>query len=183
MPGIPSGSWVLRTLFASLAATSLQAANSIQDSRVFGYQDAKTGTFHALSKAAVDATTSPTTGTFDVTFNLKLVSTFAKGTTAYCEAFVTVTSFNETTATGSVALSGSTATCTATIPYSWLLPAASSTVQETLGGSYTVFAGTPVADNGITIAGVGRLSSSQFLAATSVPASGTTSKYSVNVTL
>jgi hypothetical protein len=159
---------------------------------VFGYQDAKTGTFHALSKAAVDATTSPTTGTFDVTFNLKLVSTFAKGTTAYCEAFVTVTSFNETTdkevsyeeeATGSVALSGSTATCTATIPYSWLLPAASSTVQETLGGSYTVFAGTPVADNGITIAGVGRLSSSQFLAATSVPASGTTSKYSVNVTL
>lgn len=122
---------------------------------MFGYQDTKTGTFHALSKAAVDAATSPTTATatFDVTFNLKLISTFAKGTTAYCEAFVTVTSFNETTdkevsyeeeATGSVALSGSTATCTATIPYSWLLPAASSTVQETLGGSYTVFVGTPV---------------------------------------
>jgi len=156
--------------------------------RVLGFQDSNTGAFHALTAVVPDATVTPITGTVHVTFNIKLVTAFAKGTVLQCTASVDGTSVNTTsgtdnyyeeTATDNVAISGSTATCTAVIPYSWLFTAASSTTVDTFSGTYSIAV---IAAAG-TAGAVTRGSSSNLFSATKIPASGTTSNYTVNATL
>jgi hypothetical protein len=171
-----------------LGVTAAAAGDGAPESHVLGFQDSKTGVFHALTAVVPDATVSPTTGTVHVTFNIKLVTTFAKGTVLGCTASVSGTSVNTTTgtdnyyeetATDSVAISGTTATCTAVIPYSWLLAAASSTTVDSFSGTYSVTASATAATPGA----VTRNSYSNLFSATKIPASGTTSSYTVNVTL
>jgi len=162
-------------------------ADASSDGHVLGYQDTKTGTFHALATVVPDAAT-PTTGTVEVTFNIKLVTTFPKGTVLECNVSLTGTSVIETTAastfyieeaTGSVAISGTTAICKTTVPYSWLVTPASTTVVDSFSASYSVSAVSTTAALGTSL----RSSSSSVFSTTKIPASGTTSSYTVNVTL
>lgn len=183
--------WSPRAVIAMASlfgVTAAAAGDGASENRVLGFQDAKTGSFHALTAVVPDATVSPTTGTVHVTFNIKLITTFAKGTVLGCTASVSGTSVNTTTgtdndyeetATDSVAISGTTATCTAVIPYSWLLAAASSTTVDSFSGTYSVTA----AATSATAGAVTRSSYSNLFSATKIPASGTTSNYTVNVTL
>jgi len=178
-----SGAVILASV---LGATAASADSS--GSRVFGYQDTKTGTFHALT-AVVPEAVAATTGTIHVTFNIKLVTAFPKGTLLNCNASVIASSLNETalttttyeeSASDSVAISGTTATCTAVIPYSWLLTPAGSTVSDTFSGSYTVSA---IAGSATVGTPMLRSSSSSLFTTSKIPASGITSAYTVNVTL
>jgi len=159
----------------------------VSNGHVLGYQDTKTGTFHALTAVVPDAAT-PTTGTVQVTFNIKLVTTFAKGTVLNCTLSVSGTSINETTGTStfydeyaadSVDISGTTATCKTTIPYSWLLTPAGGSIVDSFSGSYSVSATFASASPGVSL----RSTSSSVFSTTKIPASGTTSSYTVNVTL
>jgi len=172
---------------ALMAATAASAADAVSNGHVLGYQDTKTGTFHPLTAVVPDAAT-PTTGTVVVTFNIKLVTTFAKGTVLACNLSVSGTAISETTGastfyeedtTDSVAISGTTATCKTTIPYSWLLTPASSTVVDSFSGSYSISAVSSTAAVGTSE----RSSSSSVFSTSKIPASGTTSSYTVNVTL
>jgi len=174
-------------LAALIGATAASAAEVLSDGHVFGYQDSKTGGFHALTAVVPDAA-SPTTGTVHVTFNIKLSTTFPKGTVLNCNLDLAGSSVSTTTGTAttyqesvteSVAISGTTATCTAVIPYSWLVAPASGTVIDSFSGSYSVNVSADTAAAGAT----SRSSSSNVFTSTKIPASGTTSTYTVNVTL
>jgi hypothetical protein len=171
-----------------LCASVASASDAVSNGHVLGYQDTKTGTFHALTAVVPDATVAPITGTVVVTFNIKLVTTFAKGTLLNCDVSLSGSSVSETTgassfyeeeATDNVAISGTTATCKTTIPYSWLLTPASSTVIDSFSGSYSVSAVATTAAVGVAL----RSSSSSVFSTSKVPASGSTSSYTVNVTL
>jgi hypothetical protein len=186
--GILQGCGAVIAMVSLLGVTAAGAADGAPESRVLGFQDTKTGAFHALTAVVPDATVSPTTGTVHVTFNIKLVTAFAKGTVLLCTATVSGTSvsttvgtqnYYEETATGSVTISGTTATCTAVIPYSWSLAAASSTTVDSFSGTYSVTAESTATTPGA----VTRSSSANLFSATKIPASGTTSSYTVNVTL
>jgi hypothetical protein len=185
----------------AFAGSSLAFAQSTTapHKRILGYKDAATGVFHPAASsthAAPDATVAPTTGTFEVTFNIKIVSSFPKGSVIGCETSVqfdaeetlsvspyvlTLAQYSEGAST-SVDVSGSTATCTVTIPYSWIIPSLTSASIVTLSGGYDV---TVVPQSSSTTAAVfdSRESSSSIFDLTKVPATGTTSKYTVNVTL
>lgn len=177
------------TAFGSITAQAATAATA----RVFGYEDPQTGIFHPARPAVAEATTTPTTGTVEVTFSVKLVTSFAKGTALECTISLDGTQTNTATfstvyfyeaAGTAVTISGSTATCSTTIPYSWLLPAASSTEEESFSGSYTISVGTEGATGATgATSGIYRSSTGTFVSATKIPASGTTSKYTVDVTL
>jgi hypothetical protein len=188
--------FVKSTMASSAVLAVLMAATAQADgpaaAHVLGYQDTQTGTFHALGRAVVDASTTPTTGTVDVTFNIKLVTTFAKGTTINCAINLTGVAENTTTFTAvtyeetsasPATITGSTATCTAAIPYSWLIPAASTSEVETFSGGYTVSAYPATTSTTTLLTSAYRSSSSGFVSLKAVPASGTVSKYTVNVTL
>jgi hypothetical protein len=188
---ITSASYALLSAVAVFAiATPVKADGSKTTSHVIGIQDSQTGAFRPLNIVVPDAsTTTPTTGTVEVTFNIKLVSTFAKGTLLQCSANLTGDVVSETTATSTfygenategVDISGTTATCSAKIPYSWLLPASSSSNVDSFSGSYSVAAVvTTTPATGLRQ----RSSSGSFVSTTKIPASGSTSKYTVNVTL
>jgi len=185
------------TLGAGAALALFTAATALADTgptggHVFGYQDSRTGTFHALRQAVPETTTAPTTGTVEVTMNIKLVSTFAKSTTIGCSIDLTGSVTSETTFTGTsyeetagstATISGSTATCTATIPYSWLIPAASGAEVESFAGNYTVSAYAATNSAASILASASRSSGSSFVSLKTIPASGTVSKYTINVTL
>jgi len=175
------------TWFMAALLGAATAADAASDGHVLGYQDTKTGTFHALA-AVVPDVASPTTGTVQVTFNIKLVSTFAKGTVVNCNLSVSGTSLNETTETSSfyeedaadsVAISGTAVTCKVIIPYSWLVAPASATVIDSFSGNYSISAIATTAAAGTS----SRSSSSSVFSTTKIPTSGTTSSYTVNVTL
>jgi len=172
---------------ALMGATAAFAADSPTAGRVLGYQDTETGTFHALAAVVPDAA-SPTTGTLHVTFNIKLVTAFPKGTLVNCSASLIGSSFSLTAGTGnsyqesgadSVAISGTTATCTVVIPYSWLVTPPGTGVTDSFSGSYGVSAAAGNASTG----GMSRSTGSTLFTSTKIPANGTTSVYTVNVTL
>jgi hypothetical protein len=192
MQSIDRSSLVLGAVLAALSAAAAHADTGANAARVLGYEDPQTGKFHALPTAVADASATPITGTVEVSFAIKLATTFAKGTTITCSIDLTGSAENTTTFTfityeesagGTATITGSTATCTATIPYSWLIPAASTTEVDSFTGSYTVAAypATSTATNLLTVAY--RTSSSGFVSLKAIPPSGTVSKYTVNVTL
>lgn len=137
-----------------------------------------------LKPAAIGAVTiTPTTGTVVVTINIKAVSHFRKGTTLHC-ALVAVggeldttnavvsggvdTAFGVATGTGA-----STASCKLTIPYEWtILPDPAAT-----RGALLAF-GVAAVDDGNVVR-----STLQVDGVEPLPANGTTSTFSFNVTL
>jgi hypothetical protein len=91
----------------------------------------------------------------------------------------------EEIATGSVSATGTHATCTASMPYSWVIPVASKTtkVASTVTGSYSVSAYNPSTTITVsTIEGLRSVSSSLAIPAT-VPKDGTTTSLTVDATL
>jgi hypothetical protein len=185
-----SASCGLLSVIAVFAITPpVNADGSKINKQVVGIQDSQTGTFRPLTVVVPDAsTTTPTTGTVEVTFNFKLVSTFTKGTLLDCSATLSGSVVSETSGTSTyyvesaldaVDISGTSATCTVNIPYSWLLPASSSSTIDSFTGGYSVSSVATTSTTGLRE----RSSSGSFVSSNKIPASGSTSKFTVNVTL
>ncbi len=192
-----------KTSLAALAAITLgfalsgsvagfaQADPSVSHKKVFGYQDGA-GVFHGLNHAVPEATTAPLTGTFEVTITITLKTAVPTGGSVICTTSLVASQTSETTGTSttydeeavSVAkVTGTTATCTVNTPYSWAFGAKTATELETLAGSYTVSI-EPAPSTTINYASVfGRSSTSDFVDATTFPATGAITKYAINATL
>lgn len=165
-----------------------------------GYLDPQTGAFTPLAQNSVEsqeelALTTPTTGKFVVTFTITISSSIPTTTLIGCEADASVIELNSTThmidnivseSGDAVAKrSGSTATCTVTIPYSWVLANAAT---DTVTLSYIV-----AVDESVTVPANGTSpavttvfrprSSSQYIGVIKVPATGSTTDETVNVTI
>jgi hypothetical protein len=136
---------------ATLAGSAVAAAQSgespVNHKRVLGYQDEQTGTFRPLSTAAPDVTLSPTTGTVELELTISLRTALPKGGAVVCGASLIVLSENLTTgsltswtedAYGLATVSGTTATCTVLVPYAFVVSPASTTLKNTIEGTYTV---------------------------------------------
>lgn len=182
---LTSFSFAFITIAFAGAALSAQTAAG---KKIFGYQDSS-GTFHAMGRAVPDATTTAATaGTIQVTLNITVKSTFPAGTVRSigCAVDVDVMAMSTTAAitnymeaayvnaTGS----GTTYSCTMKIPYSWILP--SSAMQKSLVGSYTVHVNNTALSAGPAVL---RLSQGDFLSTSTIPANGSTSTYTVAVTI
>jgi hypothetical protein len=144
-----------------------------------GYLDPETGTFHVLPHATDDAVPPPATtfsGKFVFNFTITVDATIASTAkieclaTALVEDNVTGGSPNIITEEAAVVAtrSGTTATCTVNIPYSWSL-VTGSTDKVNLG--YTIQAPSEVA---ATAALPARISSQQNFASISIPTGTTT---------
>jgi hypothetical protein len=166
-----------------------QAAGPQQPSKVFGYEDTKTGIFHALTPEAVSpAASTASTGTLKVTLNITVKSTWPANTT---RTVVCSSEFLENSLTSSGGASTyieeasryatattSGFTCTMTIPYSWLIP--STAIQNSLTGTYSVGV-----QNSTTTAGpvILRMSTGPVVSTTTLPAAGTTTTYAIAVVI
>ncbi|MGA2809275.1 MAG: hypothetical protein ABSE87_14185 [Terracidiphilus sp.] len=188
------------TLGIALAGSASAAAQSpqtgTQHTRIFGYQDPQTGAFHPLAHTVPLVTTAPTTGKYEVTFDITIDSTFPKGATLLCNVDLIESSVTESTtptvieygetASSSMAVSGSTATCTVNLPYSWAIPAstAKAPVVSTVSGSYSVFvfSSSSTTITSATLEGL-RSVSSTLPIPTTVPKSGATTTATVDATL
>jgi len=174
------------------STAAIAQTNSHVNKPVLGYQDPETGLFKPLEKAVPEATTAPVTGTIELVMTITLKTPVPTGGKVACGSSVSASSISLTTAqvttyeeSASVlaTVSGATATCTVNIPYSWLIPPTSSTVQNSLVGSYTAEIVGPSSTTVVLTSPFARLSSSEFLTSKTIPASGTTSKFTVAVTL
>jgi hypothetical protein len=148
--------------------------------KMLGNQAAQAGVIHATGRGTPDTVpTTPTVynGTYELTFNLDVKSTFPAGTKIWCEAEISVEGFYDETEFGQA--SGNT--CVVKMPYSWLLPKASTGVVDfNFTGKYAVIATDPA----ITEPPALRETTETFLdAETGVAASGTTTSYTFNVTI
>jgi hypothetical protein len=182
------------TLAGSALATAQSEDSSTPHKKVFGYQDAQTGEFRPFSQVDPELanTTAPSTGTFQLTITIKIASSFPTGTvrTIGCGANVTESSmslttaataaFYEETAASYATVSGTTATCTVNIPYSWVVPAASATTLTSVTGSYTVQVSNSAVAAGPPLL---RLSGGDFLSLKAVPATGAVTKTAISVTI
>ena len=155
--------------------------------KIFGYTD-ESGVFHPAVKAEPDATVTPTTGTIQVVITVALKTALPKGGAVLCGTDLTGQSINESTGSDAVyeeeafvvaTVSGATASCTVNVPYEWTIPPASSTVIDSLNGSYTVEMTTAAG----VLPGVVRLTDSSFVSGAKIPATGTVSKYTVAATI
>lgn len=177
------------TLGLTPAATAhaQSTSTSTPHKKVLGYQDPETGTFQPLVRVLPDTSTSPTTGTVELTLTISLKTALPKGGTVVCEASLSAVSENLSNFTiidwdeegYSVAtVSGSTATCTVNVPYSWVIPANSSTVSNTFSGDYMVemFNATNVSPTLI------RSSVGPF-GGNAIPINGSISKYSLSLVI
>jgi hypothetical protein len=174
-------------VFAGLAGIT-QSAWSQQTSTsqrgILGYLDSRTGAFRPLVQASAEgeqakaATASPTTGKLVFVFSITIASTLATSETITCSGNASVIEIAngtaltiEEAATVMATRSGSKASCTVTIPYSWSLTFAST---DTVGLQYTITAGSTV--------GVARLSL-QSLPSIKIPASGSTTTQDISATI
>jgi hypothetical protein len=144
----------LGTLGGSVLAPA-QTANRPHSTKVFGYQDSRTGTFHPLGSAAdlTDPAVATTTfaGTIEATVTITLKTALPTGGQVACTLGADASSSGSSgevayqeLATHLATVSGSTATCKVNIPFSWVLFTASTTQINSLGGSLDVFMYSPV---------------------------------------
>ena len=151
------------------------------------------------------STTSPTTytGTIDITFTIKLVSALHQGAIVRCsgnigleyslEESIGATSFSlllgnvqETTESVGAAVSGSTATCRFSIPYSWTVPASTSKNTVTIQGIVgSVGVAEDVLDSvtGTKVLRVVRSTSVGLTGPSTIPQDGTTTTLSASTVL
>jgi hypothetical protein len=182
----------LGVVLAGTVSAFAQADESSSHKKVLGYQDPETGVFRPVEYLIPEATITPTTGTIQLTITITLKTAVPTGGSVLCSTGIAASSTSLTTGTGvtysesstsAAKVTGTTATCTVTTPYSWVLPPASSTTVDSLTGSYTVSI-LPAPSTTITIATLqGRSSSSLFLTSKTIPAVGTVSKYAIAATL
>ena len=171
------------TFVASISATAQSSANH---KKVFGYQDSVTGEFRPAARVAPDATVTPTTGTDSLVLTITLKTPLPKGGSIVCGSSLTAVLVYSTgleslfveSASSVATVSGTTATCTVNTPYAWLI-AAGTTEVETYTGNYTVEMTTAAG----ALPGIVRMSEGTYVSASKIPSTGTTSKYTVAVTL
>jgi hypothetical protein len=143
----------LLTLSGSVPALA-QTANR-PHSKVFGYQDSRTGTFHPLGNSVeiADPAAATTTfaGTIEATVTITLKTALPTGGQVACTVEADATSSGVSGEVGYVEIAthlatvaGSTATCKVNIPFSWLLFTASTTQINSLTGNLDVFMYSPV---------------------------------------
>jgi hypothetical protein len=173
-------------LSLSSAACAQSDETAVSQSPLHGHRDPKTGVFHPDNAVVPEpAAVSPITGTFSVTLHITLKTAVPSGDKVGCSADVLAddtTTSGDTSYTEEVSalatVSGSTATCVMTIPFSWLFP--SGTVHEILTGSYSAMIFNPsTAATFLT-----RSSGSDFVDAAGTNVFATAPRtFSVNVTL
>ena len=174
--------FVLAALAAmTQSAWSQQNANS--ERGILGYLDPKTGTFKLLARASAEseqpaAVIAPTTGKLVYNFTINVASVLPSSDVIICSGSATIVDVTaglvsiEEEASTVATRSGSKATCIVTIPYSWLLPNAST---DTVQLSFTITAG-------LTTSGASRLST-HSIATIKVPANGATTTETLTPTI
>lgn len=182
------GSFCLLASFTSAAfAQSPRQPHSGQNNAAASPQIERN--VYDASDAVVAATTTPVTGKFVANFTIKLVTAVPSGSEVVCALSASTDEISSTThlltneifetAGTKATVSGSTATCTVTIPYSWYLTTSSS---DTVALSYTL----EMANASAPLANPLSRYSSQFVpgaGAIKVPANGTTTTYTIGATL
>jgi len=152
---------------------------------ILGYLDPATGVFHTLPVPDASDDAAPaaavTTGKFVFSFTITIDSSIATSAKIGCSASaqlldVSTANLIEEEAAVVASRSGSTATCTVTIPYSWTLASASSD-KVTL--SYVISA--PVEAS--ASAQYPQRLSSQTLTTISVPKNGATTNETITATI
>ena len=178
---------ILASVCVCLLAISvpLMAQDASATHGILGYLDPKTGTFHllpALQDAEPPATTT-VTGKIVANFTITVDSTIASTTKIGCNITATVLDVG----TGNTILeeagnavargSGTTVTCTTTIPYSWKLGSAST---DKLTMSYSITSPVAITSGSATYP---LRVSSQSLGSITVPANGTTTTETIAATI
>jgi hypothetical protein len=187
-------SLLVAALSLAAAVTGLAAAQSVpvQHKKTVGYQD-ETGAFHPMAHVVPDAGITPTTGTYEVTFDIAIDSSFPAKSTIVCSIAIIQISesaagaiSHQETSTSTVSLSGKTATCKVNLPYSWAIPASTTKapVVSQVGGSYTVsvFNTSSTAVTLSSIEGL-RTSSGGLSVPATIPKNDAVTAITVNVTL
>jgi hypothetical protein len=153
---------------------------------ILGYLDPKTGAFHllpALQDSEPPATTT-VTGKIVANFTITVDSTVASTAKIGCEfeaTLVDVTTGNtllETAASAVTRGSGTTVTCTATIPYSWTLGSASTDKVSLSWGIVS-----PVTTSASAPSGFPFRLSQHSMGTISVPANGATTTETIAATI
>ena len=160
-----------------------QQANGAAGRGIPGYLDPRTGEFrplaqHEAQSEEIEATT-PTTGKFVVSFTITISSSIPTADTISCGVTATLfetSTFHTVEELASVAASrtGSTATCTVTLPYSWVLSTPSS---DTVNLSYSITV------PGTTVSLPSRTSIQTINGNLKVPGSGSTTNETVTATI
>ena len=162
-----------------------QSAEKASEHGILGYLDTRTGAFKPMvqppaeeDQATVAATTSPTTGKMVFNFTVNVVSSLPSNEIIICAITAQVFEIPSTVRIEEEAQviatrSGSKATCTVNIPYSWPLTTAS---QDMVGLGFSVSA------TNATAAVLGRLTN-QSLPSIKVPSSGSTTTRSISATI
>jgi hypothetical protein len=167
---------------AALTAGCFAQSDASKSHGIPGYLDPETGAFKPFQSQteAIDlAKVTPTTGKFVFSFTVTVASTIATATKILCQADATVTEPTTFFTASEIAAvtatrSGSTATCTVTIPYSWPLTTAS---KDIVNLAFSISAGTP----GSTTTSY-RIST-QTAGTIPVPATGSTTSLSFSPTI
>jgi hypothetical protein len=157
------------------------------------------GTEEAESSSTTTATTY--TGTVDVKVTVKLVSTVPAGASISCNANLDLEySVKEQSSTSSLlgydlvgsysegtnaVISGKTATCSFTIPYSWTVPASTSTITITVDGITAGVSLNEYVDTASTstTGATSRGTSVELDGPSTMPANGTTTKLTASTVL
>ncbi|MFZ0394570.1 MAG: hypothetical protein WCF17_05905 [Terracidiphilus sp.] len=172
----------------AMSAYSQMGPNHHQ--KTAGYQDDQ-GVFHAANQAVPDTVSRTNyTGTLKVKITIDAKTTFKTGTIISCGMNATVESYS-LASPGSILLyddwayveatgSGSSYTCSLTLPYSWDAVTAGAETENSMEVEYEVFALNP---SGIFSTGNGyRWAEGPVVAGSAIPAIGATTSYAVNVT-
>lgn len=168
-----------------LMSVSLWGQTSATPHGIRGYLDPQTGVFHALPavQADDDDASRVTTfgGKFVVNFTITVDSTIASTTKIGCNVEATLAdSTNFITEQAGTAVSrgsGTTVTCSVTIPYSWKLSTSST---DMVGLTYTITSPTEIST--ATLEYPLRIST-QSIATIKVPANGATTTETVAATI
>ena len=131
------------TSLAFLLTVVATAQTSNKAEQVPGYYNPKTHTFQVKVQPEVDpdaAAPKTYTGTLKYEISVKLVTPVATGEELVCSANALVddvsgTGYYEETASTTAKVSGSTATCTVSIPYAWAL---ADGTTDTVGIGYSL---------------------------------------------
>ena len=180
----------------ALACTAMfaQAGNLLEHKeRTYGYVDLKTGAFHPVPEAEATpeatVTTKTYTGTFEVTIVSTIDSTFPSGSAILCDVTVGVSvdgqSYSEI-ASAAATISGTKATCTVKLPYSWTGPSGGPSAAYAYTASYKVTAShVSASTQPITDFNVLRQTSGNLLTTETalIPLTGTTTKFTVDAVI
>jgi hypothetical protein len=177
-------------LAASSSGMGQTSGDAEHKDRTYGYVDLKTGLFHPAVEAEVSPETTTTlktyTGTFEATITTTIDSTFPSGSTILCDMTVggSVDGANYSEiASAPATISGTKATCTIKLPYSWTGPAGGSTAAYAYSATYKVTAShvssstQPITDFNVLRQSGGNLLTTSTAA---IPATGAVTKFTVD---